>query len=220
MKKTTKLVAAGLAAATLAVTAGFTAVDGHGHHDHKHAMTAEVGTTAPNFTLADLDGNEHTLQTWIDEGKTVVIEWFNPECPFVVKQHERNSTMKDTYDFAKKHGGDDLVWIAINSGAPGKQGAGIEKNKGYAEKWDLAYPILVDESGKVGKMYAARTTPHMYIINGEGTLVYAGAIDNNSSPTKAGDVNYVKAALKQVFAGETVTTATTRPYGCSVKYAK
>jgi len=180
--------------------------------------TVQIGAPAPAFELTDLDGNTHNLQTYLDEGKVIVLEWFNPECPFVVKQYDRTSTMMDTYNYAMDNG--DVVWLAINSGAEGKQGHGIEKNKQYHTDWNMKQPILVDESGKVGKMYGAKTTPHMYVIDGSGNLVYAGAIDNNPNPTQAGDTNYVKDALRAVFAGETVATSTSRPYGCSVKYAK
>lgn len=187
-------------------------------HDHskdgKHAMHAAVGAPAPTFTLTDTDGKAFNLAD--HKGKVVVLEWFNPGCPYVVKHHEKLDTMTATQGAFKDKG---VVWVAVNSGAPGKEGAGLEKNKEAKAKWHMEYPVLLDESGMVGKMYGAKTTPHMYIINAEGTLVYAGAIDNNSSASKAGDTNYVSQALTQVLAGETVSTAETKPYGCSVKYA-
>ncbi len=187
-------------------------------HDHskdgKHAAHAKVGAPAPAFTLTDTDGNAFNLAD--HKGKVVVLEWFNPGCPYVVKHHEKLDTMKSTYEAFKDKG---VVWVAINSGAPGKQGAGLDTNKDAKANWHIAYPVLLDESGAVGTMYGAKTTPHMYIINGAGTLMYAGAIDNNSSASKAGDINYVSQALTQVLAGETVATPETKPYGCSVKYA-
>ena len=178
---------------------------------------AKVGEKAPNFTLTDLDGKNHELAKLLaqEDTQAVVLEWFNPGCPFVVKHHQINPTTATLARDYKKRG---VKWIAINSGAPGKQGHGIETNKAHAEKWKIQYPILMDESGKVGRMYGAKTTPHMYVIGKDGTLVYAGAIDNNRSPRTVGDVNYVKNALDQHLAGETIAVNSTRPYGCSVKY--
>lgn len=174
---------------------------------------AKVGEMAPNFTLTDTDGTKHTLAD--HKGKIVVLEWFNPGCPFVVKHHAKHTTMADlASEFADK----DVVWMAINSGSPGKQGHGLELNRNIKKEWGIQYPLLLDEPGEVGKMYGAKTTPHMYIIDKDGTLKYAGAIDNNPSATTLGDVNYVRQALNQVIAGETVTTPETKPYGCSVKY--
>ncbi len=176
-------------------------------------QVAKVGEKAPGFTLTDTDGKTHNLSDF--EGKVVVLEWFNPECPFVVKHHAKNSTMAD---LSNEFVGDEVVWVAINSGAPGKQGSGLELNKKMKSEWKISYPILLDESGQVGKMYGAKTSPHMYIIDKDGTLKYQGAIDNNPSATTLGDVNFVEQALNEVLAGETVTTAETKPYGCSVKY--
>src|SRR5690606_37007665 len=134
---------------------------------------AKLGEAAPDFTLTSLEGKEVKLSEF--KGKTVVLEWFNPECPVVVFHYSDNGQLKGLHKELKEEH-EDLVWLLINSGAPGEQGTGIEKNKGYAEKWEIKAPILVDESGKVGKMYDAKTTPHMYVIDKEGTLVYHGAI--------------------------------------------
>ena len=180
------------------------------------ALKAEVGQKAPDFVLTDTEGNEHRLSAYLKEEKVVVLEWFNPDCPFVKKHHKNTRSMAETYALAKEH---DVVWLAINSGAPGKQGAGLERNKKAIEEFKIEYPVLLDESGKVGKAYGAKTTPHMYVIDKDGTLVYAGAIDDKSNTTDLGETNYVKGALEQCLAGEKVDPATTKPYGCSVKYA-
>src|SRR5690606_33005923 len=112
----------------------------------------------------------------------------------------------------------DVVWLAINSGSPGKQGAGAETNKRAKQDWKIAYPICLDESGDVGRAYDAKTTPHMYVIDREGVLRYAGAIDDERALEGGPEVNYVEAALKALLAGEEVETKTSKPYGCSVKY--
>ena len=214
-----KLIGSLAAAGALALTAVAAAPgDRYGSLQDKDAKTvAKVGEQAPNFTLTDLEGNEHTLTDVLaDESVTaVVLEWYNPECPFVVKHHKLNTTMADIY---AAHKDDGVRWMAINSGSPGKQGTGMELNKRMAKEYNVQYPILMDESGDVGRMYDAKTTPHMYVINGDGTLVYAGAIDDNRSPRTLGETNYVADALKSVLAGESVATAQTRAYGCSVKY--
>lgn len=176
---------------------------------------AKVGEKAPDFKVKDTDGKEHTLSQYTKEGKIVVLEWFNSGCPFVVKHHERFKTMKETSEKFKDQG---VVWIAVNSGAPGKQGAGLELNKEIKKKWEIAYPILLDEEGTVGRAYDAKTTPHMYIIDKAGVLRYAGAIDNDNSPARLGTINYVEKALKELLAGETIEITETKPYGCSVKY--
>jgi len=179
---------------------------------------AEVGKPAPDFTLKDLDGKEVHLASF--KGKTVVLEWFNPGCPFVDKSHTKGS-LKDA---AKKHTKDGIVWLAINSGAPGKQGHGVDANREAAKKYGMEHPILVDESGDVGKKYGATNTPHMYVIDDKGTLVYRGAIDNSpdgegESPTGGKLVSFVEEALAAVAAGKAPATTETKAYGCGVKYA-
>ncbi|HJO26906.1 MAG TPA: redoxin domain-containing protein, partial [Planctomycetota bacterium] len=149
-------------------------------------------------------------------GKTVVLEWFNPECPFVVYAHE-DGPLKD---MAKRFGSADLVWLAINSSAPGKQGSGAEKNRSYAEKWSLDHRILLDEDGAVGRRYRAKTTPHVYVVDQRGVLVYRGALDNAPRGRVKGEsyTNYLEEALGSIGSGQPIERADTRPYGCSVKY--
>ena len=181
------------------------------------ALAAEVGKPAPDFTLQDLDGKTHKLSDL--KGKVVVLEWFNPGCPYVVNSHTKGSLV----DTAARKTKDGVVWLAVNSGAPGKQGHGVETNREAAKRWSMTHPILLDESGKVGKAYGATNTPHMYVIAKDGTLVYKGAIDNSpdgerGSPQGGALVEYVSAALEDLNAGRPVKTAETKAYGCGVKY--
>jgi peroxiredoxin len=210
MKMMSAVAATTVAALTIALAPAAQA-----DHHKMGSKTAKVGEKAPDFTLTDLQGDKHTLSDYTDEGKFVVLEWFNPDCPFVVKHHERHKTMYDLARMVEDNGG---VWLAINSGKPGKQGTGHDRNMKAMKDFGIEYPILLDETSKVGEMYDAKVTPHMYIIDEEGTLVYAGAIDNNRSARTLGDTNYVKKALKEHMAGKAVSITETKPYGCSVKY--
>jgi peroxiredoxin len=178
---------------------------------------AKVGALAPDFSLPDLEGKQVTLSSF--RGKTVVLEWFNPGCPFVKAAHTKGSLV----DTAGRHRKAGVVWLAINSGAPGKQGHGVEVNRESQQSFKLEHPILLDESGRVGRAYAAAHTPHLYVIDKEGVLVYRGAIDNSpdgegDSPTGGKLINYVDAALSDITAGRPVATPETEAYGCSVKY--
>lgn len=181
------------------------------------AQTAAIDSKAPNFTLKDSKGNTHSLSDFA--GKTVVLEWINYDCPFVKKHYDAKNMQKLQKEYAEKG----VIWLAICSSAPGKQGNfSIEEITKRSDAHGFAAAAyLIDEDGKVGKLYDAKTTPHMYVINPEGNLVYAGAIDSISSSDKA-DIDkaekYVVNALNSVLAGEAVTTKTTKPYGCSVKY--
>jgi peroxiredoxin len=180
---------------------------------------AEIGKTAPDFALKDLDGKEVRLSSF--KGKTVVLEWFNPGCPFVKKAHTAGS-LKDA---AKRHTAKGVVWLGVNSAAAGKQGFGAEANREAAKTFSMEHPILLDESGDVGKKYGATNTPHMMVIDPAGTLVYRGAIDNSpdgegQSPTDGKLVSYVDAALTDLAGGRAVGAAETKAYGCSVKYGQ
>jgi len=174
----------------------------------------EVGAAAPAFTLTDLSGKEHALADY--RGKTVVLEWFNPGCPYVNDVHEAGGVLEKT---PAERMGKGVVWLAINSGAPGKQGHGLEVNRAAKQKWSLDYPILLDEDGTVGRAYGAVTTPHLYVIDGEGVLRYEGAVDNHPMREKSGDHKpYAAMAIDDLLAGRAVGVPRTRPYGCSVKY--
>ncbi len=179
-----------------------------------------VGQPAPDFTLTDINGVTHTLSSF--QGRTVVLEWVNPECPFVVKHYDKSGNIPATQKAARDQG---VVWLLINSGHPGAQG---DFDKAKTEEWmaktgAAATAYFRDQDGKVGKLYDARTTPHMYVIDAAGTLVYAGGIDDIRSSNVddiAKATNYVKVALAEMSAGQPITTSTSRPYGCSVKYGK
>ena len=174
--------------------------------------TAEEEKKAPGFTLANYDGNEVSLSDY--EGKIVVLEWFNYECPFVRYHYEDVNTMTDLADKYKEK---DVVWVAINS----TKHLQVEKNEQFAKKHNVGYPILDDSSGEVGKAYVAKTTPHMFIINAEGKIVYNGAIDDSPLGRKKEDVtNYIDKALAELLADKEISTPLTKPYGCSVKYAR
>jgi peroxiredoxin len=183
------------------------------------AAPAAIGKAAPDFTLPDIDGKSVRLADF--RGKVVVLEWFNPECPFVKASHTKGSLVSA----AEKHVAEGVVWLAVNSGAPGKQGAGAEKSRAGRESFGLEHPVLIDESGAVGRLYGAERTPHMYVIDQKGVLVYRGAIDNSpdgvgESPSDGKLVSYVDEAVSAIRAGKPVVVAETKAYGCSVKYAK
>ena len=173
--------------------------------------TAKVGEPAPDFTLADTTGKEHSLSDF--KGKTVGLEWTNQACPYV-ERHYKAETMAKTHEAVGK---DDVVWLSIDS----THSRDTKELKTWKEEQGFDYPVLADKDGKVGKMYKAKTTPHMYVIDKEGVLQYAGAIDNAPrGEKKEGEVvNYVEEAVKAVKKGEAPKKAETKPYGCSVKYA-
>lgn len=177
-----------------------------------------VGQAAPNFKAADIDGKPVSLSDF--RGKTVVLEWNNPECPFV-KKHYGSGNMQKTQAAAAKDG---VVWLSINSSAPGKQGHmdGAQAKAFVAQAGARPTAYLLDPRGVLGKLYDAKTTPHMYIVSKAGTLVYAGGIDDKPTPRPAdvnGARNHVLAALSEIKAGKKVSVAASRPYGCAVKYS-
>ena len=178
---------------------------------------ARVGQPAPAFTLNDVDGKPHSLAA--DQGKIVVLEWFNYDCPFTRKHYDSGNMQA----LQKKYTGKEIVWLSINSSAPGKQGNyPADKMKQLAAARGAApTAVLLDPDGAVGMSYGAKTTPHMFVVDRAGVLVYDGAIDDRPSTDQAdvqGARNYVALALDELLAGKPVSTASTTPYGCSVKY--
>jgi peroxiredoxin len=180
--------------------------------------TANVDAPAPAFTATTADGKTVNLADY--KGKTVVLEWTNHDCPFV-KKHYGSSNMQNQQKAATAQG---VVWLQVISSAPGQQGHvdGATAQKLNAERGAAPTATLLDPKGELGKLYGAQTTPHMYVIKGDGTLAYKGGIDSIATP-KVEDIAkaepYVTEALAAVAAGKKVEKASTRPYGCSVKYA-
>jgi|GEM_PF-142332 len=171
----------------------------------------ELPTMAPTFTLQTHDGKEVSLADL--RGKVVVLEWFNPDCPFVKRHHAKRSTMKD---LAGKYAPKGVVWLAVNSTHYMDAAASAK----WRAEWKLPYPVLVDQNGAVGRKYKAKTTPHMFVINQIGEIVYEGAIDSDPRGGSKDPTNHVDAALADLLAGRPVGTPQTKPYGCSVKYAQ
>ena len=178
-----------------------------------------TGEAAPAFTAVDALSNKNISLADL-KGKTVVLEWTNYGCPFVKKHYNVNNMQT----LQKAATADGVVWVSVNSGGKGKQGyleadevADAVKKQGAASTH-----YIRDPEGALGKLYGAKTTPHIFIINAKGTLVYQGAIDDNSSHESSsipGATNYVTQTLAALKAGKPVATGTTQPYGCSVKYA-
>lgn len=181
------------------------------------AAAVSVGEPAPDFTGVDSQGQSHRLSDF--RGKTVVLEWTNHDCPFVVKHYSTGNMQA----LQREATADGIVWLSIISSAPGKQGhvSAEEANQLTQSRNAAPSAVILDPSGDIGRMYGAKTTPHMYIIDPDGMLVYMGGIDDRPTSTRSdveGANNYVRAALRQLASGEAVTDPSTRPYGCSVKY--
>lgn len=176
----------------------------------------EVGSVVGDFVLKDLDGKVFKLSDF--KGKIIVLEWTNPNCPFVQRVYKEKIMTSVQKEFTQKG----VVWVIINSTNPKHRDyrEASELKKIYSE-WGATYTAyLLDLDGKVGKMFDAKTTPHMFIIDKEGKLVYAGAIDDDPRGEKKEKINYVRNALNELLAGKTISVSVTKPYGCSVKYAE
>jgi hypothetical protein len=177
-----------------------------------------VGQPAPEFSGTDISGKKISLDQY--RGKTVVLEWTNPECPFV-RKHYGSGNMQALQKETTAKG---IVWLTIDSSAPGQQGYLTPGDADRLNKERGAAPtdMLLDPTGQIGHLYNARTTPHMFIVDPTGKLVYMGGIDDKpttSTSDISGATNYVRAALQDMAAGKAVAAPVTRPYGCSVKYA-
>ena len=199
---------AGLAVLALALSLAFAA-------DEKKSGAAKPGEQAPAFSLQDVNGKTVSLSDFA--GKIVVLEWVNPECPYV-QRHYNLKTMTTLADKNKDKG---VVWLGVAT----CDTANPSKLKNFAEKDNIEYPILLDADGAVGKAYGAKKTPHMFIIDKDGKLAYAGGIDNQpiddpKAPLKEGTINYVEKALGELQSGTSVSNPETAAYGCSVKYKK
>ena len=181
------------------------------------ADAPKVGQPAPAFTATDMNGTSRSLSEF--KGKYVVLEWHNQSCPFVKKHYDSGNMQK----LQKELTGKGAVWLSIISSAPGAQGyvTAEEEKKYLAEKQAAPTHVLFDPEGTIGHAYGAKTTPHMFVIDDQGVLIYAGAIDDNPSSDAAGAAtakNYVRAAYEEASSGKPVSTASTAPYGCGVKY--
>jgi peroxiredoxin len=178
----------------------------------------EIGKPAPDFTGIDSKGNAVKLSDL--RGKTVVLEWTNHECPYVRKHYGAGNMQRLQADAAK----DGIVWLTVISSASGSEGhvSGAEADKLTASRNAVPAHVILDEKGKIGRAYDARTTPHMFVVDPKGTLVFMGGIDDKPS-TNLADIatakNYLRLALDAVKAGRPVAMPVTRPYGCSIKYA-
>lgn len=195
------MVAAGLAAAAASGTA---------------AAQVTVGQAAPAFTAVDTAGKTVSLDSY--KGKYVVLEWVNPDCPFV-KKHYNSGNIPATQKHAASK---DVVWLSVSTSAKGAKDPNIAATlNGWAKETKASATAIVLDDGKIGHAYGARTTPHLYLIDPAGKVVYAGAIDSKASANAAdipGSTNYIVQAIDEVKAGKAVSKPVTQPYGCSVKY--
>jgi peroxiredoxin len=176
-----------------------------------------VGSAAPDFSAPDANGKTQSLSKY--KGKYVVLEWFNPECPFVKKHYGSDNMQKLQAEYTSKG----VVWLTIDSNAPGTEGnLTAEQAKKIMDSWKTKQTaLLLDPESKIAKLYGAKNTPNMVVISPDGKIVYEGAIDSKATPNPAdipASTNYVKAALDESLGGKPVSNAQTKPYGCSVKY--
>jgi peroxiredoxin len=183
------------------------------------AWAVQPGNPAPDFTAQDTYGKTHTLAEY--KGKYVVLEWHNRECPYTHKHYESGNMQRLQREWTAKG----VVWFTVISSAPGQQGyMSADQENAYLQQVNAApTAVLLDPTGQLGHLYGAKTTPHMFIISPDGVLIYNGGIDDKPT-TDLGDIasahNYVSAALQEAMADKPVSTPSSRPYGCSVKYAR
>jgi peroxiredoxin len=175
------------------------------------AGKAVLGEQAPDFTLSDVNGKTVKLSQY--KGKAIVLEWFNPTCPYCQDVYKEGGVLREMPERWMREG---VVWLSINSQGPEEAGSGIEENKKFMRENEMRTPLLMDPTGAVGKAYGAKTTPHVFVISEKGVLVYRGALDNAPRgvvPPKDVKTNYVESALKDLKAGHAVVVNETRPYG-------
>lgn len=210
MRRVSVLAVVLMAVAGIGCTGGLSAVaTGESSPAAVAEPAAAPGAPSPAFTLEDQTGRKVSLSDYA--GQVVVLEWINPDCPFVVR-HARAKTMKT---LAEKYKDQGVVWIGINT----THYANKETNAKWIASNELPYPVLDDHAGEVGRLYGAKTTPHMYIVDKGGNLVYQGGIDDDPNGSKgAGALNYVDQALGELLAGKAVSVPQSKPYGCTVKY--
>jgi peroxiredoxin len=208
------LLMGGIAGAAALICAGLT----HGPSSANPAAQARIGAPAPTFSLTDSNGKAVALGDF--KGKTVVLEWTNHDCPYVRKQYGGNAMQA----LQKKWTGQGIVWLTVISSAKGEQGyvTPEQANKLTAERGAAPTAVVFDTKGDVGRAYGAQTTPHMYVITGDGKLVYMGGIDDKAT-TRLDDLktakNFVDQALSEIAQGKPVSVTTARPYGCTIKYS-
>jgi peroxiredoxin len=208
------LLVAGVAGTAATLALGLATVPGIANP----GAQARIGAPAPGFTLADSTGKSVSLADF--KGKTVVLEWTNHECPYV-RKHYGGQNMQA---LQKKWTGQGVVWLTVISSMPGSQGyvTAEQANKLTADRGAAPTAVLFDPKGDAGRVYGAQTTPHMYVITGAGTLAYMGGIDDKAT-TRLDDLktakNFVDQALGELAQGKPVSTTTSRPYGCTIKYS-
>lgn len=207
----TRLASVLLAAAVLLAPLALTPRSAAAAEEAKPAAP-EIGKPAPDFTLKDTEGKEHTLSAL--KGKTVVLVWFNADCPVVV-DHVKADTFNKAEEKYKDN--EDVEILLIDS-------TGTDADKAVARATDdkaetkVKSPLLIDADSKVGRLYHAKTTPHLFVIDKDGNLAYNGAIDNREESDKTGDVNYIDTTVDALLDGKPAPVKTSKPYGCGVKY--
>ncbi len=189
---------------------GFCGKGGQIYEGQRSHTRAEVGKPAPEFTLKDVDGKEHKLSDL--KGKIVVLEWINHQCPVVNRCYAANIMNNTLAKFQDKP----VAWLAIDSSNFCEDK--VDDIRKWVKEKKIERPVLLDAAGKVGHLYGARSTPHMFIIDKKGVLAYTGAIDNDPYGREGNKRNYVEEALTALLGGSTVATATTKSYGCTIKY--
>lgn len=183
------------------------------------AEKAAIDAPAPDFTLVDTAGKEHKLSDYVAQGKTVVLEWFNPHCPVVQRFYDDEGTGLSN-KIEKSFENQDVVWLRVNSGSEDSRTNSKELNDQTRKNWGIAGPVLMDSEGKVGQAYGAKVTPEMFIISNEGVVRYHGYIKPERPSQDGKEHLTVSDAVKSVLSGETIETKETRAYGCGIKYAK